>query len=512
MRFKLTWWASSDGARLQHCVVSDVIEMMDWAGTYKASTWCSFIWERRLARRSEVAVGMLGCIFSNWRKRTERAFEKTAAPYIQHKLAGATSFELLVALRGTAAGALEYLPTKQHPPSRNYKKGAQIVEHHWISYTPRFLYFVVFPFSLIAFPFSFSVSITPSWKNLKMSQNKVEDVYMMESSSRIQTRRTSRSARSASPVMEEEVASPVSSDELNPNIGSQATNNSLVSNGGRVTRSQSVESSGYETTDSRKRKRKAKSSNQSSNKKRVGNASSDPYSKATPPPSAATLASATAAAMSSSSTPSMNSNVQNGSNLNGDGERETRNTAQRISKEAREAKKAQRDLIIKERQVENQCDIHKQIIKQYYLFFNVQINWIGQAWKGCQGWITLWIPQAAERHWIKANKDAERGGNATISCWGQRQQFLQFPEIRCIFAILCKLPKKWMGCSLVTMVIFKWDKLALRRSMIQHVQHKINTLEQEYYSNHVQSKCDWLLHVAIQKIMAWQQALWTMNI
>ncbi|KAG1120181.1 hypothetical protein G6F42_012806 [Rhizopus arrhizus] len=37
------------------------------------------------------------------------------------------------------------------------------------------------------------------------------------------------------------------------------------------------------------------------------------------------------------------------------------------------------------------------------------------------------------------------------------------------------------------MVIFKWDKLALRRSMIQHVQHKINTLEQEYYSNHVQS-------------------------
>lgn len=34
----------------------------------------------------------------------------------------------------------------------------------------------------------------------------------------------------------------------------------------------------------------------------------------------------------------------------------------------------------------------------------------------------------------------------------------------------------------------QWDKLALRRSMIQHVQHKINTLEQEYYSNHVQSK------------------------
>lgn len=53
---------------------------------------------------------------------------------------------------------------------------------------------------------------------------------------------------------------------------------------------------------------------------------------------------------------------------------------------------------------------------------------------------------------------------------------------------------------LVTMVIFKWDKLALRRSMIQHVQRKINTLEQEYYSNHVQSKFDWVLYDLIQKI------------
>lgn len=167
-----------------------------------------------------------------------------------------------------------------------------------------------------------------------MSQNKVDDVYMIENSNRIQTRRASRSARSASPVMEEEVSSPVSSVELNQNIGSQVTNNSLISNGGRVTRSQSVESSGYETTDSRKRKRKAKN-NGSSNKKRVG----DSYSKATPPP----VASASVA------TPPMNTNVQNGSNLNGEGERETRNTAQRISKEAREAKRAQRDLIIKER-------------------------------------------------------------------------------------------------------------------------------------------------------------------
>lgn len=208
---------------------------------------------------------------------------------------------------------------------------------------------------------------------------------MMESSSsRIQTRRASRSARSASPVMEddeEDAASPVSSDELNPNIGSQAASSSLVSNGGRVTRSQSVESSGYETTDSRKRKRKAKTSAQSSNKKRVGGASSS-SDKATPPPplpASTSTPSAAAAMASSSSTPPMNPSAQNGSsNLNGDSERETRNTAQRISKEAREAKKAQRDLIIKERQVENQCNIHthKQIIKQYcyYFFLNVQID------------------------------------------------------------------------------------------------------------------------------------------
>ncbi|CAO3633496.1 unnamed protein product [Mucor fragilis] len=283
-----------------------------------------------------------------------------------------------------------------------------------------------------------------------MSQNKVEDVYMMESSSRIQTRRTSRSARSASPVMEEEVASPVSSDELNPNIGSQATNNSLVSNGGRVTRSQSVESSGYETTDSRKRKRKAKSSNQSSNKKRVGNASSDPYSKATPPPSAATLASATAAAMSSSSTPSMNSNVQNGSNLNGDGERETRNTAQRISKEAREAKKAQRDLIIKERQVENQL---------------TELDKLEKA-----------VKDGSHSEYHKLLSDIESKRTKMLSVAEMRRSLAE-GNVNNFFN-----SQKYAAYSQ-----YYWDKLALRRSMIQHVQHKINTLEQEYYSNHVQS-------------------------
>ncbi|KAK4517222.1 uncharacterized protein ATC70_000554 [Mucor velutinosus] len=279
-----------------------------------------------------------------------------------------------------------------------------------------------------------------------MSQNKVEDVYMMESNSRIQTRRTSRSARSASPVMEEDVASPVSSDELNPNIGSQVTSNSLASNGGRVTRSQSVESSGYETTDSRKRKRKAKSSNQSSNKKRVGSASSDAYSKATPPlPASASATPATpAAAMSSSSTPPMNSNVQNGSNLNGDGERETRNTAQRISKEAREAKKAQRDIIIKERLTE--LDKLEKAVKD---------------------------GSHSEYHRLLSDIESKRTKMLSVA---EMRRSLAEGNVNNFFN-----SQKYAAYSQ-----YYWDKLALRRSMIQHVQHKINTLEQEYYSNHVQ--------------------------
>ncbi|KAL7309292.1 hypothetical protein PS15m_011398 [Mucor circinelloides] len=287
-----------------------------------------------------------------------------------------------------------------------------------------------------------------------MSQNKVEDVYMIESNNRIQTRRTSRSARSASPVMEEEVSSPVSSDELNQNIGNQATNNSLVSNGGRVTRSQSVESSGYETTDSRKRKRKAKNGNQS-NKKRVG-PGSDSYSKATPPPppsssstaAAASASASTSAAVSSSSTPPMNSSVQNGSNLNGDSERETRNTAQRISKEAREAKKAQRDLIIKERLTE--LDKLEKAVKD---------------------------GSHSEYHKLLSDIESKRTKMLSVA---EMRRSLAEGNVNNFFN-----SQKYAAYSQ-----YYWDKLALRRSMIQHVQHKINTLEQEYYSNHVQSSLD----------------------
>ncbi|KAI7889387.1 uncharacterized protein EV154DRAFT_285332 [Mucor mucedo] len=161
----------------------------------------------------------------------------------------------------------------------------------------------------------------------------MEENIVMEESNRIQTRRSSRSTRSASPVMAvtvttaEEVSSPVSS------VGEGTISTTL--NEGRVTRSQSVESSGYETADSRKRKRKAKTTN-SQHKKRA-----DSYQ-----PSSHTLKSVNnnnnPAALSTSSKQSTGTGGE-------DIERETRTSTQRVSKEARDAKKAQRDIIIRER-------------------------------------------------------------------------------------------------------------------------------------------------------------------
>lgn len=145
---------------------------------------------------------------------------------------------------------------------------------------------------------------------------------------RIQTRRSSRSTRSASPVMaEEEVSSPVSS------VGEATISTTL--NEGRVTRSQSVESSGYETADSRKRKRKAKNN---SNKKRA-----DSYQ-----PSSHTMKSVNNSLPAATVSTPVSISTPKGSSGE-DIERETRNTTQRISKEARDAKKAQRDIIIRER-------------------------------------------------------------------------------------------------------------------------------------------------------------------
>lgn len=132
--------------------------------------------------------------------------------------------------------------------------------------------------------FSFLIFLNMSTTNVKVMDE------FSEENNKVQPRKSSRSTRSAS-----------------PSVSTEGIYDSEVDN----TRSQSVESAGYETTDSKKRKRKTTSKTNSSNKKQA--------------------------------------NTKLGSNKQEDNERELRNSSQRISKEAREAKKAQRESIIKEK-------------------------------------------------------------------------------------------------------------------------------------------------------------------
>ncbi|CAO3654752.1 unnamed protein product [Mucor hiemalis] len=274
-----------------------------------------------------------------------------------------------------------------------------------------------------------------------MSQTKVmEETTAMEeninnNNSRVQTRRSSRSTRSASPVMaeeEEEVSSPVSS-------GEETNVNNIASGGGRVTRSQSVESSGYETTDSRKRKRKGKNT---SNKKRADSYQPSSHTMKSVNSAPATTATTTG----NSSTPSKS--ASSGNNGGDDSERETRNATQRMSKEAREAKKAQRDIIIRERL--NELDKLEKAVKD-----------------------------GSHSEYHKLLSDIEH----------KRTKMLCVAEMRRSFAE-GNINNFFDSQKNAAYSQFYWDKLALRRSMIQHVQHKINTLEQEYYSNQVQSSLD----------------------
>ncbi|RCI03061.1 hypothetical protein CU098_012193 [Rhizopus stolonifer] len=236
----------------------------------------------------------------------------------------------------------------------------------------------------------------------------------------------SRSTRSASPVMED-IGSPASSSAEETSVVSSLNTPNMITTtvthtgaGGRVTRSQSVESSGYETTDSRKRKRHAKpTSVPNSNKKKT-----DPSKMLTssPPP------------IYSSS-----------SSVKEDTERETRNSSQRLSKEAREAKKAQRDLAIKERLEE--LDKLEQAVKDgSHSEYHKLLSNIEQK-------------RANMLHVVEKRRSLAEGIVTNFFNWQKNAAYSQY----------------------------HWDKLALRRSMIQHVQHKMNILEQEYYSNHVQS-------------------------
>ncbi|KAI8356753.1 hypothetical protein EDC96DRAFT_515348 [Choanephora cucurbitarum] len=192
-------------------------------------------------------------------------------------------------------------------------------------------------------------------------------------------------------------------------------NTTTTGSGGRVTRSQSVESSGYETTDSRKRKRQAKATTAPNKRK------ADTKLPSSPP-------------------------LQ--SNIKDDTERETRTSSQRLTKEAREAKKAQRDFVIKERLEE--LDKLEQAVKD---------------------------GSHIEYHKLLSNIEEKRAKMLNVA---EMRRSLAESIVINFF--------NWQKEAAYSQ--YHWDKLALRRSMIQHVQHRINVLEQEYYSNHVQSSLD----------------------
>ncbi|KAI7898466.1 uncharacterized protein BX663DRAFT_524805 [Cokeromyces recurvatus] len=233
-----------------------------------------------------------------------------------------------------------------------------------------------------------------------MSQNMnnkiIEDTSVEESSRHhIQTRRTStKSTRSTSPIVTED--------------GSPVTD----TNGGRVlTRSQSVESSGYETnSDTKKRKRKTTTTKTNNNHHKK-------------------LAT-------------------NSNNNKDENERETRNTTQRLSKEAKEAKRAQREIIIKERL--NELDKLEQAVRD---------------------------GSHSEYHKLLKEIETKRAKRLNVA---KMRRSLAEGNITKFFH-----SQKYAAYSQ-----FYWEKLALRRYMIQQVQQKINILEQEYYSNHVQTSLD----------------------
>ncbi|KAI9470492.1 MAG: hypothetical protein EXX96DRAFT_584522 [Benjaminiella poitrasii] len=246
-------------------------------------------------------------------------------------------------------------------------------------------------------------------QNVNNNSKITEEQQPLIEEARIQTRRTSaRPTRSTSPVITED-ASLVTTE---------------VNGSGRVvTRSQSVESSGYETSsggDSKKRKRKT-TTKSNSNKK---------------------LATQQNKGTSSHHSPATSITTKD------ENERETRNTTQRLSKEAKEAKRAQRDTIIKERLSE--LDKLEQAIKD---------------------------GSHSEYHKLLKEIEYKRTNRLNVA---EMRKSLAEGNVTNFFN-----SQKYAAYSQ-----YYWEKLALRRYMIQQVQQKINILEQEYYSNHVQSSLD----------------------
>ncbi|KAI9018510.1 hypothetical protein CLU79DRAFT_720715 [Phycomyces nitens] len=132
-----------------------------------------------------------------------------------------------------------------------------------------------------------------------------------------------------------------------------------------------------------------------------------------------------------------------------DTDRETRHTAQRMTKEAKEAKKAQRDVIVKGRlsELEKLERAVKNGSHPDYLQLLQDIE----------------AKRDEKRHRAEARHELIEKGIRKMILAQKKSAYDQYH-------------------------IVKLDKLALRRTMIQQMQQKINSLEQEYHSRTVQGR------------------------
>ncbi|ORX52862.1 hypothetical protein DM01DRAFT_1336648 [Hesseltinella vesiculosa] len=226
-------------------------------------------------------------------------------------------------------------------------------------------------------------------------------------------------------------SSPTSSNPTS-NDSPDSPNSTATSNNGepnnpshaRVTRSLSVDSSNDDSASQKRR--------------RITNSSSTPTSTAKSTrkkPSSS----------STSTTANMSSIPIHPSNTD-EFERETRNSSQRLSKEAKDAKKAEREVMIKKKLAE--LDQLEKTVKDH---------------------------SHEEYHKLLEDIQAKRSKKLTVA---QGRHSLMESNFRNGF-----LAQKKSAFDK-----FHLDKLALRRAMIYKVQQKINRIEQEYYASQQTTK------------------------
>ncbi|KAI8341480.1 hypothetical protein BC941DRAFT_417003 [Chlamydoabsidia padenii] len=271
---------------------------------------------------------------------------------------------------------------------------------------------------------------------------------------RIQPRRSSRSTLSNSPTTTKEdrngvlseptsgTATTTTTDYTNDN--DNESNTTLLSatttnHHSRVTRSLSVDSNSNEESSTNintngKRRRHTNNYNKTSNKKRSTVATISPSPSIASPSSS----SPSSASVSVKSPPR--------GTINDDNERETRNTTQRLTKEAKDARKAERGIIVKKKL--DELETLEQLVKDQS---HVQYQKL-----------------------LKEIQD-------------KRNQKLGVAQGR--FALMeTHFRNGFLAQKKSAFDKFYFDKLALRRTMMNQVQQKINRIEQEYFYSQQNTK------------------------